>query len=44
MLPGLSVPLSEYDDIERDIYVASAFPVTHEESACGRWDSEVPVC
>ncbi len=24
MLPGFSVPLSEYDDIERDIYVANA--------------------
>ena len=44
MLPGLSVPLQEYDDIERDIYVASAFPVTHQESECGRWDGRVPTC
>jgi hypothetical protein len=44
MLPGLGVPLSDYDDIERDIYIASAFPVTHQESECGRWDGRLPVC
>lgn len=43
MLPGMAVALSDYEDIERDIYVASAFPVTHEDSECGRWDSGAPL-
>jgi len=44
VMPGMGVSMSEYNDIECDIYVASAFPVTHETSACGRWDSGMPVC
>lgn len=43
MLPGLAVTLSDYDDIERDIYVASAFPVTHQDSRCGRWNGSTPL-
>lgn len=38
LLPGLSTPLADYDEIEHDLYVASAFPVTHQDSACGRYD------
>jgi hypothetical protein len=43
VLPGLSTPLSDHDEVERDLYVASAFPITHESSACGEYDSAVPL-
>ena len=45
-MPGLSVDMSGYE-IELDLYTASAFPVTHETSLCGEFESiepEMPIC
>lgn len=43
VLPGMSIALSDCDDIERDIYIASAFPVTHQGSECGKWEGAMPL-
>jgi len=43
-MPGAGIELS--DEMELDVYVASAFPVTHETSWCGEYAArnEVPLC
>jgi hypothetical protein len=43
MLPGFGVSLHEYDDLASDLYIASAFPVTHETSVCGEFTSRMPL-
>jgi hypothetical protein len=40
-LPGRGIPLAEVE-LELDIYVASAFPVTHELSWCGDFEAPAP--
>lgn len=41
-LPEMAIPLSEYDNVDYDIYVASAFPVTHQNSRRGQWSGRIP--
>ena len=40
-MPGRGIPIAEVE-LELDIYVASAFPVTHESSWCGDFQSLAP--
>lgn len=40
VLPGMSITLAEHDEIASDLYVASAFPVTHESSRCGEYGTD----
>jgi hypothetical protein len=35
VMPGFGIP--QTDDLELNVYAASAFPVTHQESWCGRF-------
>lgn len=40
-MPGRGISITD-QEIELDVYVASAFPVTHGESWCGDFETPAP--